>query len=166
MKQIGLLIVCILVSCSSGSETEAGAQEAELHCGEWCNRVTGCDTLFGDVPNCSAFCRSELAQPCGEHVAAYQNCVMALDCADRPSECEVHVEALTACREALEAACASCPEGTACYNDGCGEACALTGECDYTATDGSCRHQFESGYCSDYEGCVENGGDCPPEALP
>ncbi len=155
----------MLVACSSDPGTGVGGREAELHCGEWCDRETGCDPIFSDVPNCSEFCRSELEQPCGEQVTAYQNCVMALDCADRPSECEVHIEAAIECREALEAACSSCPEGTACYKDGCGIACALTGQCNYTQTEGSCHHQFDSGYCADFEGCVENDGDCPPEAL-
>lgn len=165
MERNGLLMVCMLVACASETTGGVSVQEQELLCGEWCDVATGCDDLFSDTLNCSLFCRSQLAQPCGVQVAAYQNCLMDLRCDDPLNDCEMQLEALNACRVSLDTRCSMCPQGTACYNDGCGAACELTGDCNYTQTEGSCRHQIDSGYCTDFAGCIEDG-ECPPGAGP
>jgi hypothetical protein len=97
--------------------------------------------------------------------------MISVNCNDEFGVCNVHKETANECLATLAETCAACPKGTVqgdcnargeeCYG------CYYTGgNCNVTTAEGQCHVDVGLGLCTDFAGCVENDGHCPPDAIP
>jgi hypothetical protein len=158
MRTLMLTMALLVMACGEETGPGVGGQEAELHCRAWCDSG-GCYTGSNSPENCRENCRNELAEPCGGFIKAEHDCMTAMSCRDPFEDCAHHDDDHRKCLSDLRSLCGNCPEGSdyqACFMSG--------GDCDATRAEADCRHLVDAGRCTDFAGCVENEGRCPPDA--
>lgn len=73
----------------TGTSDGRSGVAVETHCRAWCEPETGCDEGQATPVQCLEDCMGSAERdPCFSHVVTYQQCVLAMECADPFEDCE------------------------------------------------------------------------------